>query len=706
MTQRETAVAVEEDGLAAAVEAAFAVDGPLALASLATDASPSPVAGHDYRRRDAQVRMAAAVAHTIEARDTLVVEAGTGVGKTYAYLVPVLLSGRRALVSTATKSLQEQLFLRDLPRVTQALGTPVHAALLKGRDSYLCLHRMKLARTSDRGGHLPPSSLRSLPPRGAVSGFGRPGATDASMRSLARIERWSAATSTGDLAEVEGLDEGAPVLPLVTSTRDNCLGSSCPDFQACHVVRARREAMAADIVVVNHHLFFADMQLRGTGMAELLPTVDVVVLDEAHHLIDTGVTFLGLQLSTAQVVDLARDILAAGMTHARGLDDWAGASQAVERAARDLRLALGDGGDKGGEGKGIRMRWADGAGGDGLSAALAALCSSCEGAAAMLATCSEIHPAFASLEQRAREQAQRAQTFVEPVEPQRVRWIDTSTHHARLIDTPLDIAQPMRALRQRADRAWIFTSATLGEDAALSWFSRPAGLDDANTLQLGSPYDHAANARLWICADAPRPEDGAHASFVAAVAADCAQRLGGRTMVLTTTLRALARIAQALRSRLRDDGADLDVIVQGEAPKRVLLQRLRDAPHTVLIASQSFWEGVDVPGDALQCVVIDKLPFPPPNDPLVEARAARVEREGGNAFNACFLADAAVSLKQGAGRLIRSETDRGLLVICDPRLARMSYGRRLVRAMTPMTPITSAEAAMAWLDEIAVRVSP
>ncbi len=652
--------------LVVAVDAAFADDGPLARGEAT------------YRRRDAQVRMTRAVADAITARQTLVVEAGTGVGKTFAYLVPLLLSGRRALVSTATKSLQEQLFLRDLPRVAQALGLPVHAALLKGRESYLCLHRLAGARSSDRAA--------------------------SSARALARVERWATATSTGDLAEIEGLDEGSPVLPLVTSTRDNCLGSSCPRFQSCHVVRARREAMAAEVVVVNHHLFFADLNLRDTGMAELLPSVDIVVFDEAHHVIDTGVTFFGLQLSTAQAIDLARDILAAGTTHARGLEDWAAAAQGVERAARDLRLTLAEGAGRGG---GARMRWADVPARDEFEAALAALAAGCEAAAGPLSTCSELDPAFASLEQRAREQASRAAHFVRPADDERVRWVDASAHHARLIETPLDIAQPMRALRDRGDRAWIFTSATLGEDAALRWFTEPAGLEGATTLALGSPFDHAAHARVWVCADAPRPDDAAHAGYVAAAAADCARRLGGRTMVLTTTLRALARIGDALRARLRDHGdaaggEDISVVIQGEAPKRVLLQRLRESPRTVLVASQSFWEGVDIPGDALQCVVIDKLPFPPPNDPLVEARAARVEREGGSPFTACFLADAAVSLKQGAGRLIRSEDDRGLLVVCDPRLARMSYGRRLLRAMPPMTPVASHAEAMAWLDEIAV----
>ncbi len=654
----------EGASLSAAVAAVFTEQGPLARHG-------------EYRWREAQDLMAQAVAQAIECRDTLVVEAGTGVGKTYAYLVPVLMSGRRAIISTATKSLQEQLFLRDLPRVINALHAPVQAALLKGRESYLCLHRLKQARHSDLHGG-------AANTRGAVS-----------IRSLARIERWAAATTSGDMAEVEGLDEGSPVLPLVTSTRDNCLGSSCPDFQACHVVRARREAMAAQVVVVNHHLFFADLKLRDTGVAELLPTVDVVVFDEAHHVVDTGVQFMGLQLSTAQLVDLSRDILALGMKLARGLDDWPLAAQGIERPARDLRLALGGANP-------ARLRWADALQPETVAQALAQIEAGCATAAEMLGTCSELDPAFDQLVQRAREQADRASHFTQPPAAERVRWIDTSAHHARLIEAPLDIADDMKALRQRADRAWIFTSATLGDDNTLSWFTKPAGLSDATILRLGSPYDHAANARLWVCNEAPRPDDMGHAAYVAGVAAACAQRLGGRTLVLTTTLRAMARIADALRDTLRHHVQPIDVAVQGQEPKRLLLQRLRERPNTVLVASQSFWEGIDVPGDALQCVIIDKLPFPPPNDPLVEARAARVERDGGSAFNTCFLADTAVSLMHGAGRLIRSESDRGLLVVCDPRMARMSYGARLRRALPPMTAVTSSAEALAWLDEIAV----
>jgi ATP-dependent DNA helicase DinG len=659
------------------VTAAFGPQGALARADEA------------YVRREAQGRMADAIAQAIDGQQALVVEAGTGVGKTYAYLVPLLLSGRRALVSTATKSLQDQLFSRDLPRVQAALGVAVRAALLKGRESYLCLHRLERARHD------------------------RTAASVVSARTLARIERWAQATTTGDVSEVEGIDERSPVLPWVTSTRDNCLGSACPQFQDCHVVRARREALAADIVVVNHHLFFADLAVRESGMAELLPSVDVAVFDEAHQLVDTGVQFLGTTVSTSQMIDLARDVTAVGLQHARGLLDWAAVAAAVDRGARDLRMAFGEraatrapwpSGDSSADpaAASTEREWRDDDTGRGFAHALNASIDACRRAAEAADTCSELDPAFATLSQRARRLADMGSELQAPLRLHRVRWVDVSTHHVRLIETPLDIGDALQTQRARVPRAWIFTSATLGADDSLSWFTKPCSLEDARVLRLGSPYDHARHARVWVCKDAPRPDSPEHAAYVAQVAWRCASRLHGRTMVLTTTLRSMARIAESLRAQPKASGDELEVLVQGESPKRAILERMRRNAGAIVVASQSFWEGIDVSGDALQCVIVDKLPFPPPNDPLVQARARRVEVDGGNAFVTCFVAEAAVSLKQGAGRLIRSETDRGLLVVCDVRMATMGYGKRLLAALPPMTPVRDWDQASAWLDEIAV----
>ncbi|MDQ0569836.1 ATP-dependent DNA helicase DinG [Variovorax paradoxus] len=650
-------------------------------------------AAEQFRERSGQTEMALAVARTIEDGGVLVVEAGTGVGKTFSYLVPALLSGERVLLSTATKTLQDQLFGRDLPRLVEALELPVRTALLKGRASYLCLHRLDLARHD-----------ASLPERG-------------SLRRLAKIEQWSKATRTGDLAELPGLDERSPLIPLITSTRENCLGAQCPQFKPCHVNLARREALAADVVVINHHLFFADLAVRETGMAELLPTVSVVVFDEAHQLNETGVQFLGAQLGSGQALDFARDLLGAGLQHARGLVDWQQLVAAVERAARELRLAVGK------QWPGTKLRWV-GPSPEGIDpglwqGALDDLQHAFELAAEGLDTVSEISPDFVRLYERAQQLAKRAARFALPCEVESVRWVDVGTQ-LRLIESPLDIAEAMRKRVLKIDRgdrdldaygeeredsrpapedsgrAWVFTSATLGDEPTLRWFTEPCGLGDAEVLRVQSPFDYAAQAGLYVPRAFPKPNDASHSQRVAQLAARGASELGGRTLVLTTTLRALRAIGDEMKQQFERLEADVrpEVLVQGELPKRVLMDRFREGAGAgragcVLVASASFWEGFDAPGDALQLVVIDKLPFPPPNDPLVEARSQRLEAQGRSSFSDYSLPEAAVALKQGAGRLIRRETDCGVLAICDTRLVAMGYGRRLLAALPPMRRLES-----------------
>lgn len=669
--------------LTQAVEDVFAEGGAL------SSAQPQ------FRPRAAQTDMAVAVAQTIVNGGALVVEAGTGVGKTFAYLVPALLSGERVLVSTATKALQDQLFSRDLPRLVQALNTPVRTALLKGRSSYLCLHRMEQAR-HDLGGH-----ERNL------------------AHVLARIELWSQATRTGDLAELPGLDERSAALPLITSTRENCLGSSCPRFAQCHVQLARKEALAADVVVINHHLFFADLSVRESGMAELLPSVRVVIFDEAHQLNATGVQFLGTQLGTGQLLDYARDLQAAGVALARGLQEWGALELGIEEAARDLRMAAGP------ASSGVRRAWVDSAP-DAVdpmewNRALGALASAFQRALAALDQVSGIAPDFVRLHERAIRIQERLAAFSHDCGPEAVRWLEVGTQ-LRLMESPLDIAPKLQDLWQgpkpgpsawdeddhlpqeplQRGRAWIFTSATLGDDAALTWFTEPCGLGFARTLKVQSPFDYARQAALFVPPDLPRPADPSHALALAHWAGDAVQRLGGRTLVLTTTLRSLKVIGEALQARFAP-GASIDVLVQGQGGKREIVQRFRSAGGQldagglaqrgcVLVASASFWEGLDVPGEALQLVIIDKLPFPPPGDPVIDARTHRLQVQGRSAFKDFALPEAAVALKQGAGRLIRSESDAGVLVVADTRLTGMGYGKRLLRALPPMRALqTQAE---------------
>ena len=441
------------------------------------------------------------------------------------------------------------------------------------------------------------------------------------------------------------------------------------------------------------------MALRDSGVAELLPSVEVAVFDEAHQLAEAGVQFLGTTLGSGQVIDFARDMLGIGLQQARGLASWQDLAGACDRAARELRMACaGSLRDVRGN---LKLRWEERARRDDFLQGLAALAKACSEAKDALDTVSELAPDFDKLGERAASMATLAKRFTEEADVGNVRWIDLTPHQCRLVESPLDIRNALREQMARSPKAWIFTSATLGDDERLSWFTESAGLDEATTLRVGSPFDYANHARLYVPRGFPKPNEPDHPKAVAALAADCARALGGRTFVLTTTLRALQSIGEQLRELFDGQGDDIQVLLQGSVPKRQLMQQFLAQPRSVLVGSQSFWEGIDVPGDALQCVLIDKLPFPPPNDPLVEARVMRLEREGRNPFADYFVAEAAVSLKQGAGRLIRSETDRGLLVVCDPRMAGMNYGRRLREALPPMTMVASQADALAWLSELA-----
>jgi ATP-dependent DNA helicase DinG len=673
------------------VASAFTPDGVLALANA------------QFKPRTGQTDMAMAVAETIANGGELVVEAGTGVGKTYAYLVPVLLSGQRALVSTATKALQDQLFSRDIPKLIDAFNLPIRVALLKGRGSYLCTQRLSQARQSH----------------------------DASLRihahALGKIETWAQSTRTGDLSELSGLDDRSPVIPLVTSNRDNCLGSPCPQFKSCHVNLARKEAMAADVVVINHHLFFADLNVRETGMAELLPSVQTVVFDEAHQLNEIGINFLGRHLSTSQLLELTRDILGAGVQLARGLVDWNLICSILEKSTRDLRLTAQH------ARAGSRLRWADPVPDDIETAewltAMAQLEVALNAAQAALDTVSEMAPDFVRLHERVTLQLKTLQDFQEPCTEGSVRWVEVGTQ-MRLVESPLDISRAVQThMIQRAEnshaseeetvetkpiqtqRAWIFTSATLGEDAHMRWFTEPCGLSDARKLKVASPFDYELMSAIYVPPGMPKPNDFNHTRMVASWVEKYARQLGGRTLVLTTTLNAMRNIGEALTASLGHSG-ELEILVQGQGPKRRLMERFREGTSQgglgcVLVASASFWEGFDVPGDALQLVVIDKLPFPPPNDPLVEARAQRLELQGKSSFSDYSVPEAAVALKQGAGRLIRSETDTGVLVVCDPRLTGMAYGKRLLACLPPMRKINNeAEFGLALTQLTKISTTP
>lgn len=651
------------------VAAAFAPDGWLSRAE------------PHFRPRAGQTAMALAVVQTIEAGGVLVVEAGTGVGKTFSYLVPALLSGQRVVISTATKALQDQLYLRDVPRLVQALGLPLRVARLKGRSSYLCLHR--LAQVHQSRVPLDPQVLRAV----------------------ARVQAWSHGTRTGDMAELPGLAENSAVTALVTSTKDNCLGSSCAHWEQCHVNTARAQALQADICVVNHHLFFADMEVRDSGVAQLLPSAGLVVIDEAHQLNETGIQFAGWVLGTRQLQGFIKDVLADVTLHARGLADWMQLLGQLEQAINVWRAVGAD------CVPGTRLRWL-GAAPQGVSEAawrrgLHGVGQALRALLRALAQVTETAHALLPVYERGARLLSQLASFAQPVPDDAVRWLEVSRQHLRLMESPLTIARLMREHMGSADQdaaaevsatrqAWVFTSATLGDDQDLRWFTETCGLRDAQVLRVESPFDYAHQAVLYVPQDFPEPAQQAlHSAAVAQLAGDGAAVLGGRTLVLTTTLKALEAIGAQLQQRFGMFDA-LEVLVQGQGPKHVLMERFRagtvQGRGCVLVASSTFWEGVDIPGDALQLVVIDKLPFPPPDDPLVEARSRQLEAVGRSPFADYMLPEAAMALKQGAGRLIRRETDTGILVVADTRLRTKAYGRRLVQALPPMHRIGTHEA--------------
>ena len=600
--------------------------------------------------------MAQAVARAITLRQPLVAEAGTGTGKTFAYLVPALLYGGKVIVSTGTKTLQDQLFERDLPLIRDALAAPITVALLKGRANYVCHHHLE--RTAREG---------RLPSR-------------ADARYLPKIVSFARATSRGDRAELADVPENAAIWPLVTSTRDNCLGSNCAFHRECFVMKARKDALDADIVVINHHLFFADVTLRDEGLAELLPACNTVILDEAHQLPDTATLFFGEQTTAGELAELARDAEAIARAQLRDVPDLPDASAELVPLIRKFRLAAGDTPGKFSQ-QALAGRQPFREALDALAAGLDRLASEMR----LVADRSEDIALVARRAEAAADGLARWQAGLRDDAPDDwIRWMDIGAQSWQLHASPLSVADVFRRQVDDTGRAWIFTSATLAVGRDFSLYTSQLGLGDAATGCWDSPFDYPTQGLLYVPRGLPAPNSIEHTNAVVDAALPVLKASGGRAFLLFTTLRALNAARERLAALFERDGLDYPVLVQGDGSKTELLLRFRALGNAVLLGSASFWEGVDVPGDALSVVVIDKLPFAPPDDPLLAARLTRLAAEGGNAFMDWQLPQAAISLKQGAGRLIRSETDRGVLMLCDPRIVDKPYGRKIWQSLPAM----------------------
>lgn len=625
-----------------------------------------------FRPREAQLELTEAVADAFERREVLLAEAGTGTGKTYAYLVPALLSGMKTILSTGTRALQDQLYHRDLPRVRDALGVGLKSALLKGRANYLCRYRTEQAKGDPK----------------IVLG--------AQTALFQRIVAWGGRTRMGDLAELEALPDDSPLLPLVTSTADNCLGTECPFWNDCFVVQARQRAQAADIVVVNHHLLLADLALKQEGFGEILPGAQAFVVDEAHQLPELAAQFFGEGIGARPLVELARDTLAECKGVAGALAALQASARDLEQAVRALRAAL--------EPLPPRATQARALADPDACEGFETLSSSLQALQAALAAWRDSAPGLDACHARAVEfSARLARWRIErdfdndafddelPADDD-VRWYEATPRGFRLQRTPLDVSGPLRAHRERSQAAWVFTSATLAVDGGFDHLATRLGLDDPRTLLLQSPFDWNSQALCYLPPNLPQPSAREFTNSMLAAVWPVLEASNGRAFLLFASHRALREAAAALR-----DGP-WPLFVQGEAPRHVLLQRFRESGNGVLLGAASFREGVDVVGAALTVVVIDKLPFAAPDDPVFEARLEAIRRAGGNPFFDEQLPQAVIALKQGAGRLIRSETDHGVLVLCDPRLTGKGYGRVFLDSLPPLPMTHELKDVVAFLE--------
>jgi ATP-dependent DNA helicase DinG len=622
------------------------------LDSVFGEAGPLAHAVAAYKRRAQQIEMARAVAQAIGARSALIVEAGTGTGKTFAYLVPALLYGGKVIVSTGTKTLQDQLFDRDIPTVRKALRTSVSVALLKGRANYVCHYHLERQLADGRFVNRQDSV------------------------HLHEVQRFARNSKSGDRGSLTSVPEDSAVWPLVTSTRDNCLGGECPRYKDCFVMEARKQALAADVVVVNHHLFFADLMLRDEGVSELLPACNTVIFDEAHQLPETASLFFGRSVSTAQIIELARDVRIEAAAAAKDFAALPDAAIAADRAARDLRLAFNE--------QNARLPARALNGRPGFESSLNAAAEKLKALSTLLELQADRSEGLAHCYARTLDLIQRLTQWRSAEDEQMVRWVELFHHTLQLNTTPLSISDVVRRQITDSARAWIFTSATLSVKGDFTHYQAEMGLEAARAESWESPFDYATQALFYVPEQMREPNAEGYTSAVVDAVLPVIGASGGRAFLLFTSLRAMRDAHALLQQGFQRHGYDFPLLLQGEGPRSELLERFRRLGNAVLVASQSFWEGVDVRGEALSLVMIDRLPFQPPDDPVLAARIDKINAEGRNAFMEYQVPQAVITLKQGAGRLIRDETDRGVLMICDTRIVMKPYGRRIWQSLPPM----------------------
>lgn len=600
-----------------------------------------------FAAREQQQEMAERIASALEKGEHLIAEAGTGTGKTFAYLVPALMSQSKVLISTGTKNLQDQLFHKDLPIVSKALAVPATVAILKGRANYLCLHRLDLAEQEGR--------FR----------------TPEMAQSVIRIREWSTQTSSGDTAEMSSISEEDMIWSSVTSTSDNCLGSDCNYFDNCHLIEARRKAQAADVVVINHHLLFADMMLREDGFAELLPQADAIIVDEAHQLPEVASSFFGEAIRGNQLIELARDSESEYLSEINEDPNFIRIASVLQKLTKDLRLAFGV--------EQRRADWQSIAHNNEFKKALLAVAEQLKILQTQLTPLAERSKGLESCYERCVELRSRFTRLTTDVPDDHIHWFETHRRSFTLHITPFDISEIFHSQMEIMNVAWIFTSATLTVANSFDHFKQRLGIETDNTAIWDSPFDYAKQAVMYVPEDLPDPTTAEYTEAVVDKALPIIEACQGGVFFLFTSHKALQQAAELLDAEL-----DVPLMVQGDKPRDVLLSEFRHHGNAVLLGTSSFWEGVDVRGEALTCVIIDKLPFASPGDPVLKARIDTMRKQGGNPFMDYQLPTAVITLKQGAGRLIRDVNDRGVLMLCDPRLITKSYGKIFLDSLPTM----------------------
>ena len=600
-----------------------------------------------YLPRSAQLEMATAIASAISNKTHLIAEAGTGTGKTFAYLAPAIFSKKRVIISTGTKNLQDQLFNKDLPIIRQAITEGFKSALLKGRANYLCLYRLENALNSsfayDKGDAI----------------------------SLSRIKKWSKQTLVGDISEISDVEEGDPIWAQATSNAENCVGQECTDYADCFLVQARKKAQEADIIVVNHYLLCADWSLKEIGFGELLPDADVVIIDEAHQLSEIASNFLGQSLSAKQLNELATDTLAEYFKEAKDMPNLRTACEDLQFEVKDLRLAFGM--------KIRRGDWQEIESNPKISSALSAVHAQLKRLAEYLELASIRTKGLESCFDRVEEQESLLDSLINGGDGKWIRWYETHNKSLTLSKTPLDIAAEFNTFMQKHKASWIFTSATLSVANDFNHFSQGLGLSGTQSNSWGSPFDFKSQSLFYHPKGLPQPTESDFTEKIIDFALPVLEASKGRAFFLFTSHRALNIAAEILADKI-----DYPLLVQGTKAKGVLLDQFKQKGNAILLATASFWEGVDVRGDTLSCVIIDKLPFASPGDPVLKARLEAMKKQGKNPFVEYQLPTAVISLRQGVGRLIRDVNDKGVLMICDPRLLKRAYGQQFLDSVPAM----------------------